>query len=300
MRTRININGVITPPNDARISVLDHGLLFGDSVYETMRTYGGKPFLFSRHFARLERSARAIDLKLPWSKAQTSEEIMRTVLFPLQGEWVPSSPQGVRADELRIRLVITRGVGELAPDIETCTDPTAIIIVVPLAPVPEWVYEHGVDVMISSVRRSERFADIKSGSLIHQVLARREAKLKHAYEAILLTADDRLSDGITSNIYMVRNGRLLTPGHDAGIVEGITRGVLLDLALDMSLQVVEGLFDVAEIAEADEMFLTSSTREVVPIARVDGNAVGSGKPGPVTLMLLREYRAATARLAAED
>src|SRR5215831_10424066 len=103
MPTRININGVITPPEEARISVLDHGLLFGDSVYETMRTYGGKPFLFSRHFARLERSARAIDIKLPWSKAQTSEEIMRTVLFPLQGEWVPASPQGVRADELRIR-----------------------------------------------------------------------------------------------------------------------------------------------------------------------------------------------------
>jgi branched-chain amino acid aminotransferase len=300
MQTRININGVITPRDDARISVLDHGLLFGDSVYETMRTYGRKPFLFSRHFDRLERSASAIDLKLPWSKAQTSEEIMRTVLFPLQAEWVPSSPQGVRADELRIRLVITRGVGELAPDIETCTDPTAIIIVVPLAPVPEWVYEQGVDVMISSVRRSERFADIKSGSLIHQVLARREAKSNHAYEAILLTGDDRLSDGITSNIYMVRNGRLMTPGHDAGIVEGITRGVLLDLALEMGLQVVEGLFDFAEIAQADEMFLTSSTREVVPIARVDGKPVGSGKPGPVTLMLLREYRVAISRLAAED
>jgi branched-chain amino acid aminotransferase len=287
MQTRINVNGVITSPDDARISVLDHGLLFGDSVYETMRTYGGKPFLFSRHFARLERSAAAIDLNLPWSKSKTLEEIQRTVLFPHDGE-------------LRIRLVITRGVGELAPDIETCADPTAIIIAVPLAPVPEWLYEQGVDVTISSVRRSERFADIKSGSLIHQVLARREAKLKHAYEAILLTADEKLSDGITSNIYMVRNGRLLTPGHDAGIVEGITRGVLLDLAQKKGLQVVEGFFGLADIDEADEMFLTGSTREVVPIARVDGKPVGGGKPGPVTKMLLREYRAAIARLTAED
>jgi branched-chain amino acid aminotransferase len=300
MRTCININSVITLPDDARISVLDHGLLFGDSVYETMRTYDGKPFLFSRHFARLERSAAGIDLKLPWSKSKTREEILRTILFPLHGEWVPSSAQGVRTAEMRIRLMITRGVGELEPDIETCTDPTAIIIIVPLAPVPAWVYERGVDVVISSVRRSNRFADIKSGSLIHQVLARREAKSKQAYEAILLTADEKLSDGITSNMYMVRNGTLLTPSHDAGIVEGITRGVLLDLALEMGLQVVEGLFDVGEIAEAHEMFLTSSTREVVPIARVDGKPIGNGQPGPVTLMLLHEYRAAVARLAAED
>ena len=300
MRTRININGVITSSEEARISVLDHGLLFGDSVYETMRTYGGKPFLFSRHFARLERSAAGIDLKLPWSKSKTREEILRTMLFFLHGEWVPSSAQGVKPDESRIRLMITRGVGELAPDIETCTDPTAIIIVVPLARVPDSVYEQGVDVVISSVRRSARFADIKSGSLIHQVLARREAKSKQAYEAILLTADDKLSDGITSNIYMVRNGTLLTPSHDAGIVEGITRGVLLDIALEMGVQVVEGLFDVGDIAEADEMFLTSSTREIVPIARVDGKPVGNGAPGPVTLMLLREYRAAIERLSAED
>jgi branched-chain amino acid aminotransferase len=286
MPTRININGVITSPEDARIPVLDHGLLFGDSVYETMRSYKSKPFLFSRHFARLEHSAAAIDLKLPWPKSKTLEEVLRTIAG--------------RAGESRIRLMITRGVGELAPDIETCTDPTTIIIVVPLAPVPSWVYEHGVDVVISSVRRSSRFADIKSGSLIHQVLARREAKLKKAYEAILLTADEKLSDGITSNIYMVRNGTLLTPSHDAGIVEGITRGVLLSLAVEMGLKVVEGLFDVADIGQADEMFLTSSTREVVPIARIDGRPIGNGRPGPVTLMLLREYRKAIARLAAED
>src|SRR5439155_19082643 len=193
--------------------------------------------------------------------------------------------------ECRIRLIITRGVGELNPDIETSTDPTAIIIVVPLMALPDRIYEQGVDVVISSVRRSTRFADIKTGSLIHQVLARREANLKGAYEAILLTADDKLSDGITSNIYMVRDGRLLTPGRDAGIVEGITRGVVLDLAREMGLHVVEGFFDVTDIAQADEMFLTSTTREVVPIARVNGNPIGGGAPGPVTRMLLIGYRA---------
>jgi branched-chain amino acid aminotransferase len=284
MPSRININGVIGGPEDSRISVLDHGLLFGDSVYETLRTYNGNPFLFSRHFARLERSARGIDLRLPWDKQRSREEIQKTLF----------------AGECRIRLMVTRGAGDVAPDVETCTDPTAIIIVVPLVAPPERIYKEGVDVMISAVRRSSRFADIKTGSLIHQVLARREAKAHRAYEAILLTADEKLSDGITSNIYMVRDRSLLTPSHDAGIVEGITRGVVLDLAREMGLKVIEGLFDAGEIAKADEMFLTSSTREVVPISRVDGKRVGAGAPGPVTLMLLRGYRSAIERLAAED
>ena len=202
--------------------------------------------------------------------------------------------------ECRIRLVVTRGVGELGADIETCTDPAVIIIVVPLLALPERVYEQGVDVIVSSVRRNARFADIKTGSLIHQVLARREAKSKRAFEAILLTPDEKLSDGITSNIYLVRNGRLLTPAHGAGIVEGITRGVILDLAREKGLEVVEGFFDPVEINQADEMFLTSSTREIVPIISVDSKTIGSGKPGPVTMMLLGAYRSAIRQLVAED
>ena len=284
MPIRINVNGVITAPEDAKISVLDHGLLFGDSVYETLRTYHGKPFLFSRHFARLTRSAEGIHLELPWTKEETLNEIRRTL--------VPG--------ECRIRLVITRGIGELSADTETCTDPTPIIIVVPLIVPPEWVYREGVDVVISSVRRSGRFADIKSGSLIHQVLALREAKSKGAFEAILLTDGEKLSDGITSNIYLVRDGTLLTPSHDASIVEGITRRAVLELAGDMGITVSQGLFDVEEIRKADEMFLTSTTREVVPIARVDSKPVGNGRPGPVTTRLLEAYRRAVDRLAEED
>ena len=148
MSTRININGVITGPEDARISVLDHGLLFGDSVYETLRTYNGKPFLFPRHFARLEHSAAAINLKLPWSKTKTREEIVRTLL----------------AGECRIRLMVTRGVGELAADIETCTEPAVIIIAVPLVQLPERIYQQGVDVVISSVRRSGRWPTSKQAA----------------------------------------------------------------------------------------------------------------------------------------
>ena len=284
MPTRININGVIAGPEDAKISVLDHGLLFGDSIYETLRTYNGKPFLFSRHFARLEHSAKAIDLQLPWTRSKTLEEIRKTLF----------------AGECRIRLVFTRGVGDVAADVETCTDPTPIIIVVPLVVPPERIYKEGVEVVISTVRRSSRFADLKTGSLIHQVLARREAKARHAYEAILLTADEKLSDGITSNIYIVRDGKLLTPSREAGIIEGITRGVVLDLAREMGIEVTEGLFDIDAIERADEMFLTSSTREVVPIAKVEGKPVGNAKPGPITLELLRAYRSAIQSIASED
>jgi branched-chain amino acid aminotransferase len=283
MQTRININGVITPPEDARISVLDHGLLFGDSVYETLRTYQGKPFLFSRHFARLQHSADALHLNLPWAREQTFEQIQRTLM----------------PGECRIRFVVTRGVGALTADFETCADPSTIIIVVPLVALPQQVYSDGVEVVISSVRRSQRLADIKSGSLIHQVLAYREAKEKKAFEAILLTADEKLSDGITSNIYLVRDGKLMTPSHDAGIVAGITRGVILDLSRRLGLPVVEGSFPVSEIDGADEMFLTSTTREVVPVVKVDGKAVGNGRPGPVTLRLLEAYRSEVPRLLAE-
>ena len=284
MQTRININGVITDPKDARISVLDHGLLFGDSVYETLRTYQGKPFLFSRHFARLQHSAQGIHLKLPWSREKTLEQILLTLL----------------PGECRVRLVVTRGVGALAADPETCTDPQTIIIVVPLVALPPDVYSEGVEVTISSVRRSQHMADIKSGSLIHQVLALCEAKEKKVFEAILLTADEKLSDGITSNIYLVRDGQLMTPSRNAGIVEGITRGVILELSQRMGLPVIEGLFPVSEIHSADEMFLTSTTREVVPIVRVDGRAIADGRPGPVTKRLLEAYRSEAQRLLAED
>jgi len=284
MQTRININGVITALEDAKISVLDHGLLFGDSVYETLRTYQGKPFLFLRHFRRLQHSAEGLHLQLPWTREQTFDQIQRTLL----------------PGECRIRLVVTRGVGALSADPETCHDPTTIIIVVPLRALPQEIYSDGVEVIISSVRRSPRMADVKSGSLIHQVLAAREAKEKNAFEAILLTADEKLSDGITSNIYLVRNGTVMTPSHDAGIVEGITRGVILDISRSMGLPVIEGFFPVSDIAGADEMFLTSTTREVVPIVRVDGRAFGTGRPGPVTKRLLEAYRSELQRLLAED
>jgi branched-chain amino acid aminotransferase len=174
------------------------------------------------------------------------------------------------------------------------------MIASPLVEQPLEIYETGVDVVISSLRRNLQFADVKTGNLIRQVLANREAKAAGAYEAILLTPEGMLSDGITSNIYAVRGNRLLTPSNDAGIVEGITRGVILDLAREMGLGVEEGLFPADIINDASEMFLTSTTREIVPVRSVDGRPVGAGKPGPVTKQLHHAYRMALERLIEED
>jgi branched-chain amino acid aminotransferase len=157
-----------------------------------------------------------------------------------------------------------------------------------------------VDVVISSLRRTTHLADAKTGNLIRTVLAQREARLAGAFEAILLTPEGSISDGITSNIYLVKGRRLLTPSREACILEGITREVVLDLARKMELEVVEGLFDPSEIEIADEMFLTSSTREIVPIVRVDGRVIGSGEPGPVTASLRKAYLRELRILTRED
>jgi branched-chain amino acid aminotransferase len=287
MSIRVNINGVISPPENALVSALDHGFLFGDSVYETLRTYGGKPFLFSRHYSRLEHSARGVAMNLKWNKDRTLDEVRRTVLQA-------ANP------ETRVRVTVSRGVGDLSLDPETCADPTVVIIASPLAELPATVFTNGVGVVTSSVQRVGQFGSLKTGSLISQVVAYRESTMKNAFEAILLTPDGYLSDGITSNIYLIRAGKLLAPSLKAGILEGITRGVVLDLAREIGVEVVQGLFRPDEIQRADEMFLTSSTRGVVPIATVDGRPISTLTPGPLTTKLMDAYNGAVTRLISED
>jgi branched-chain amino acid aminotransferase len=284
----VNINGVITAPEEAKISVFDHGFLFGDSVYETLRTYRQKPFLFSRHFARLERSAAGLYMPVRWSREEMRLQVDRTL------------DAAQNPGDSRIRIVLTRGIGQLTADPDACTDPNLIIIVAPLVELPPATYSNGIDVVLSTVRRVGLIGEIKSSSLIHQVIAYREAKLGQAGEAILMTADGHLSDGTSSNVYLVRDRVLMTPSRDAHIVEGITRGALLELARGLGLETIEGLFEPGEIRHAEEMFLTSTTREIVPIVRVGGKPVGNGKPGKWTLRLLEAYRNAVDYLLKED
>jgi branched-chain amino acid aminotransferase len=273
----ISVNGNITPAENATIPVLDHGFLFGDSVYETLRTHRHKPFLFTRHFIRMERSARSIELVLPWSREKTFSEVSRVV------------DAADLSFESRIRITVTRGVGEVGPDPATCKLPNVIIIVTPLTELPQTIYENGVDVVMSSFQRTIHLADAKTGNLIRTVLAQREARMAGAFEAILLTPEGLISDGITSNVYLVKGRKVLTPSREACSLEGITRGTALELARRIGFEIVEGLLPLKEIDVADEMFLTSTTREVVPIVRVDGRPVGNGKPGPVTQRLREAY-----------
>jgi branched-chain amino acid aminotransferase len=283
----VNIDGVITPIAEGRISVVDHGFLFGDSIYETLRTYGGKPFLFSRHFARLERSANSVFISLPWDRAKTYAEVLSTLTAAGPGEH-------------RVRITITRGVGAIGPDPETCKSPTAVIFATPFTEPPQSIYNDGVEIIISTFYRSRQLGDAKTGNLLRSVLAVREANQAGAFEAITLTADGKISDGITCNVWLVQGNRLLTPSFESGILEGITREVVLDLARKAGLEVVEAILDLNEIDKSSELFLTSSTREVVPIVRVAGKPVGDGKPGPVTKQLMEAYRREVPILLKED
>ena len=284
----VNIDGVIMPISEGRIPVLDHGFLFGDSIYETLRTYKQKPFLFSRHFERLRRSARAVFLDLPWSREHVYAEVLRTL------------KSAGDASEHRVRITVTRGAGDVGPAPDTCDSPSAIIFATPLPELPAEVYKDGVEVIVSSFYRSRLLGDAKTGNLLRSVLALREAKSAGGFEAITLTSEGKISDGITSNICLIQGSSLLTPSVESGILEGITRAVVLDLAKRGGITVIEGVLDLSEIEKSSELFLTSSTRGVVPIVRVAGNPVGTGRPGPVTRRLMEAYRREVDTLLMED
>jgi len=284
----VSIDGVLTPISEGRIPVLDHGFLFGDNIYETLRTYDQRPFLFSRHFERLKRSARAVFMTLPCSREKLLEETLRTI------------KAAGNATEHRIRITITRGAGDISPDPESCDAPSVIVFATPLAMLPAMIYEEGVEGIVSSFYRSRQLGDAKTGNLLRSVLAMREARAAGAFEAITLTSEGKISDGITSNICLIQGSTLLTPSVESGILEGITRAVVLDLAKGAGLNVVEGLLNISEIDKSSELFLTSSTRGVVPIVRVAGRPVGSGRPGPATRQLIEAYRQEVGRLLLED
>lgn len=287
MNAVVNIDGDLCPAADARISVFDHGFLFGDSVYEVLRTYQARLFLFSRHFRRLERSANAVFLKLPWDAERTREEAERTLR---------SAPW---PGESRLRVIVSRGIGDMNPDPASCVHPHVVLIAWPLPPAPPYLYERGVQIVTSPYVRTSELSDIKTGSQIRQVLAVRDSGARGAYEAALLNAAGHLSDGTSSNLYFVRNGKLFTPSTDADILAGITREVVLKLARDLGVDVIEGLFGLPDLAGADEAFLTSTSREIVPITGFDGHSIAGGQPGEVTLRLLDAYRNAIPGLLEE-
>lgn len=280
MPTRINIDGVIHCPDEAKVSVLDHGLLYGDSIYESFRTYRKRPILFERNFARLERAGAAIALSIPWTQAKLRSEVDRTI------------DETANDSESLVRIVVTRGVGDLSPDPESCLSPTTILIVLPLsAPAPD-LYRNGIAVVFSDLKRDTHIASIKTGNLIHQVLGAREARAVGAVEAIFLTSDGFVSDGTRSNIYFVEDGHVRTPSTDAGIVAGITRSIVLEVAATLGIRIREETFTPSQVRDAAEAFITSTTRGILPVTRLDGREVGDGRVGPVTARLMTGFQSA--------
>lgn len=287
MSATINVNGRISGERDAVIPVLDHGFLYGEGIYETLRTYGRQPFLFDRHMRRLRRSASMMRLDVPFADADLLARIETTMAAASLG-----------SSEAYIRVLVTRGVGELTYDIKATPVPSVVIIVKPHVEPPPEAYRDGVSaVIVSIVRNHPRTVDpmIKSNNLMNSALAAQEAYREGAFEGIMRNYRGELAECTTSNLFVVRDGAALTPPIDAGLLPGITREFLFEVGAEVGVPVREAVLTDDDLYGAAEAFLTSTTREAVPIVEVDGRRIGSGTPGPVTTRLLAGFRRRTVR-----
>ena len=279
MKDIIYINGALVPRGEARISPFDRGFLYGYGLFETMRSYGGWVFRLDRHLARLMRSAERLGLAALLDPAVLEQAIQKTL-------------EANRLRDARIRLSISAGEGErgLAPPESGML--TIIVVAERLSlPTPR-AYEKGVSAAIVSARRNSQslLSGIKSMAYLESLLAHSEAMAAGADEAILLNERSTVAECSTSNIFLVVGGRLLTPSAESGILPGITREVVLELAQGLGITTVVGEIQLADLLGADEAFLTNSIVELMPITQVDGRPVGRGKPGEVTMRLLKTYR----------
>jgi len=284
MSTQINFNGVID--ETAVISVFDHGFLFGDSVYEVVSTLGNNPCFLDEHLRRLRVSAAAIQLEIPNSDAWFKEQIEKTLA-------------AARNPESYIRIVVTRGTGEIDIDPITCDKPNVIIYVTPVKAYPKENYENGISLALVSIKRNPREAlnpGIKTGNYLNNVMAKMEARKLGAADALMLSPYGFLTESTTSNLFFVQAGRLMTPSLECGILAGITRDIVLKLARENGLLVEEGRWPGEALDNADEIFLTGTLKRVMPVTRLDGKPVGDGRPGPVTRKLARLYEARVASL----
>jgi branched-chain amino acid aminotransferase len=282
MAATVSVNGRITPERDAVISVFDHGFLYGEGVYETLRTYNGRPFLYDRHMRRLRRSARMIVLDLPLSDDDLARQIAETTAAAQLG----------RA-EAYIRVLVTRGIGELTYDPRATPAPSVVIIVKPHVDPPPEVFERGVKVCLSPYLRNHPGSVdpmIKSNNLLNNALAMQEALRRGGTEAIMHNYRGELTECTQSNFFVVNNGAALTPPIEAGLLPGITREFIFEVGRDVGVPVREQVLRDDDLFSADECFLTSTTKEAVPIVQVDDRMIGAGVPGPVTRKLLEGFR----------
>lgn len=273
----VYLNGKLLRSNEAMVSVFDHGFLYGDGIYETMRAYNKVVFMLDEHLRRLYRSASFIGLTIPMEK-----EMLKTSIY-----------ETLTANSLRnayVRLAVSRGYGPIGLDPDICERPTIVIIAQQLKEHPSSFYEEGIRVVIAETRRNPKEAInplIKSMNFLNNILAKMEAKRKGAYEAIMLNIYGKLAEGTTSNLFFYRDGILCTPSIDCGILDGITRGVVMYLARRDGLNLMEGEFTKEDLYSAEEVFITSTTFEVMPVSMVDDKKYSIGE---VTKLLHKAYR----------
>lgn len=283
MSTLVVLDGRYCPPAEPTISVFDRGFLYGDSVFETLRTYGGKPFELEEHLRRLERSAELVFIPLPLSRSELEREVLAAIAAAGNAESY-------------VRVMVTRGQGPLGLDPTLADRPRWVIIVQPLVPPPAEQYERGIAAVSY---RTERVTDAtgaqgaKIGNYLISVLAMRAAHGAGAAEALVVDGHCRVLEGASSNVFLVDRGTLVTPPLEAGILAGITRGHLLKLADELGIPVELRAPQLDTTDSVDELFISSSIRELLAVVRLDGKPIGSGTPGPVYRRLLAAFRART-------
>ena len=283
------MNGKIAPADQAVVPVYDHGFVYGEGVYETLRTYGRVPFLYDRHMRRLRQSAQRLMLDVPFDDITMLGWINHTVRAA--GE----------LSEAYIRILLTRGVGELNYDLKSTPKPTTVIIVKPFEAPPDRVFKDGIRIaLVDMLRNHPKSVNpiIKSNNLLNNALAMQAAYRTGGEEALMCNYRGELTECSQANFFMVRGGAVLTPKSEAGLLEGVTRAFIFEIGRELGIDVREETLYPKDLETADEMFITSTTRELSPVVNVDGRTVGAGKPGPVTMRLLERYQARAREMSA--
>ncbi len=279
----IYIDGNLYKKEEAKISVFDHGLLYGDGVFEGIRVYNGRVFKLSEHLDRLFRSAKYIMLDIPLTKEELTKAVIETV----------------KANELKeayIRLIITRGVGDLGLDPRKCSKPSLIIIADKIDLYPKEYYENGLEIITVPTRKNSQDAlspCVKTLNYLNSIMAKIEANQAGVLEAIMLNAHGYVAEGSGDNIFIVKNNSLLTPPLWVGVLEGITRDTVMKIGKELGIEVKETVMTRYDLYTADECFLTGTGAEIIPVIKIDNRIIGNGKSGKLTLKITARFQELT-------